>query len=222
VREEQDVLGNVREAVRILESSSRFASRMPGVGSNVAMALAGASGREGVAAIPGGLFEMKGAVKAPAPPEFGVSKHVATVLLGAHARRPSIRGCVNVAASAEFERAARAARCGIVPLPAEEERDAQAVASRVGRVPPKRRVDVLWQAGAFGVEPTAYVVGSSAVDAVRKALTLLGEESAAAARGREKTGGASPKARNPRGAPGAGAVTRPRGAPRRRAGKSSR
>lgn len=170
VKAEEQVLANVREAVRLLVAAPALAAALPSVGSNVAMALAGAADRAQVAAVPGGLFEAKGAVRAAAPPEFGVSRTVAEVLLGAHAADAAIRGCVNVRPTAAVRERARALRLRVAEIAAEEEGSREAVARRVRAA---GGADVLVQPGALGVEANAYVLGADAVDAARKALRLL-------------------------------------------------
>ncbi|MHB8584441.1 MAG: thiamine-phosphate synthase family protein [Thermoplasmatota archaeon] len=176
VRKEQDVLENVRAAVRILASSPEFASYLPSVGSNVAMALPSAKERSQVAAVPGGLFEFKGSVKAPAPPEFGVSKHVANVVLAVMQAGLPFAGCVNLAARPEVRGRAARSPGGVLEISAEDERDARSLGERIRAGIGRRRraaPRVLWQGGAFGVEPTAYVLGADALDAARHAVALV-------------------------------------------------
>ncbi|PSP67063.1 DNA-binding protein, partial [Halobacteriales archaeon QH_6_68_27] len=96
VREAERTLTSVRRGLRIVENTSGFAGLIPAVGSNLVEALPGAEGIEDVAAVPGRILDVKGSVAVPAGPEFGVSEHVASVLLAARAADSDARAALNV------------------------------------------------------------------------------------------------------------------------------
>ena len=96
VREAERTLASVRRGLRIVENTSGFAGLIPAVGSNLVEALPGAEGIEDVAAVPGRILDVKGSVAVPADPEFGVSEHVASVLLAARAAGSDARTALNV------------------------------------------------------------------------------------------------------------------------------
>ncbi|HEX2022977.1 MAG TPA: thiamine-phosphate synthase family protein [Candidatus Thermoplasmatota archaeon] len=152
----QAALADLRAALRILESTPALARLLPRVGTNVARAVPGARDVADVAAVPGQLFEMRGAVKVPAAPEMGVSRHVAEVLLAAMRADPTRLACVNLAPRPAL--LAAAARAG---LRVEE------VDPGIERAPasvrfPRGVPDLFHHGGAFGVEPQAYLVGPDA------------------------------------------------------------
>ena len=170
---ERSVLQNVREAARTLATTPNMAALVPNVGTNVGMALAGATDATAVAAIPGRIYTIGGRVEVPANPEFGASKHVATAILAAIAIDPETRGAVNIATDDDVLGAVR--NRGIDPLEFDadyENRSEQLEACFDHRSEVPR---VAYHRGAFGIEPTTYVFGSTALDAAQFVRGLASE-----------------------------------------------
>lgn len=168
---EQAALQDLRTAVRILEATPGLAALVPHVGTNVARAVPGATDPSGVAAIPGGLFETRGAVKAAAAPEFGVSRHVGRLLLAVHRQDPSRLACLNLTPSPSLLAAAAAEGWRVAQMPAELDRRPADL-----RLEPPAP-DLLHHAGAFGIEPQAYLFGADATrlaHAVRRLVERIG------------------------------------------------
>jgi len=168
VQAEREVLSNVRRAVRQFANAPDVTAHVPNVGTNVAMALPDAGDETDVAAVPGRVHAMRGRVNVPANPEFGASHHVATTLLTAMAADPTVRGAVNLATSDDL----------LTAIPAEM----TVRAFDAGYENRRERLDALFESGvpricyhegAFGIEPITYVFGTSAVDAVATATTLV-------------------------------------------------
>ena len=163
LRTAERVLASVRRGLRVLENTSGFAALIPAVGSNLVEAVPGAETIDDVAAVPGRLLEVKGRTTVPAEPEFGVSEHVAGLLLAARAAGSGARAAVNVRyepgllerLTAEYEAVEFDAEADL------EEAVAEAVASNPD-------AEVLYQAGGFGVEPVVYVLGPDAVAAAER------------------------------------------------------
>lgn len=164
---EQAALQDVRGALRILEATPEVARFLPHVGTNVARAIPGATDASGVAAVPGRLFEMRGVVKVPAPPEFGVSRHTAEVLLAAMRADPARLACLNLAPDARLLDAARRAGLRVDEVPPEVERAPSTLRF------PRGAPDVFHHAGAFGVEPQAYFLGPNAQELAMRVRDLV-------------------------------------------------
>ena len=160
---EQAALQDVRAAVRILEATPGLAAWLPHVGTNVARAVPTALDSAHVAAVPGGLVAVRGVVRAFAAPEFGVSRHVAEIVLAAHRADARILACLNLAPAPALLVAARAAGLRVAEVAPEIERAPRFT----GALP-----DVAHHAGAFGVEPQAYLVGPSAGELARRVQEL--------------------------------------------------
>lgn len=170
VIEDQQILADVREAVRLLTSEPRFAALIPHVGSNVALARPDARDLADVAAQAGGLLELQGAVRAPGEADFGASRHVGQVALAASAVDPDRRAALNVRSADDVVAAVAAMDLEALEVEATLERDHEALVDRLraeDRVP-----DVLYHRGAHGVEAITYLLAGSASEAARTACEL--------------------------------------------------
>ena len=156
VRTAERVLASVRRGVRTLENTSGFAGLIPAVGSNIVETLPDATGIEDVAGVPGRILDVKGRATVPGDPEFGVSEHVATVLLAARAGGSGARAALNIRYDAEI--ATRFAEAGL----ATAEFDAEASVETAVAETVTDDVDVVFQSGGFGIEPAAYLLGADA------------------------------------------------------------
>jgi len=160
------VRSSVRRGVRALENTSGVATHIPAVGSNLVEALPEATTIDGVAGVPGRILDIKGRATVPGDPEFGVSEHVASLLLAARAAGSEARAALNVRYDPETVEALEAAGYTTAAFDAEADVEA-AVTEAVAETP---GVDVLYQTGGFGIEPVCYVLGPDApavVEAVR-------------------------------------------------------
>jgi predicted fused transcriptional regulator/phosphomethylpyrimidine kinase/predicted transcriptional regulator len=173
LRERERVLASVRRGLRTLTNASGFAGLIPNVGANVAECTADAVTVDDVAAVPGRLVDVKGRAMVPGEPEFGVSEHVATVLLAAREAGVDVRGAVNLRYDPETV-AALGESGPTVEFDAERPtreavRDALADADR----PADADAVVCYQTGAVGVEPIVYVLAPTAAEAARVVRGLL-------------------------------------------------
>ncbi|MBP2251597.1 putative fused transcriptional regulator/phosphomethylpyrimidine kinase/putative transcriptional regulator [Halarchaeum solikamskense] len=161
LREREHVLADLRRGVKFLERASGFATLIPAVGSNLVECLPDAETPEDVAGVPGRIFDVMGRTTVPSDPEFGVSAHVATVLLAARDAGSDARAAINVAYSPDLIDSLAEAGYAPVEFPAESESDdtRSAVRDAVADAPDTR---ALYQTGGYGVEPIVYVLGDDA------------------------------------------------------------
>jgi len=169
VREAEEVLASVRRGVRILETTTGFPDLIPAVGSNLVAALPDADGIEDVAAVPGRILDLEGTTAIPADPEFGVSEHVAGVLLAARAAGSDAGATLNIRYDPEIVAALEEAGHTAVEFDAEADLD-EAIAAALASAP---GADVLYQSGGFGVEPVVYVLAADAPAAARAVRELV-------------------------------------------------
>ncbi|MFB6141622.1 MAG: thiamine-phosphate synthase family protein, partial [Halosimplex sp.] len=163
VRAAEQVLASVRRGVRILENTDGFPALIPAVGSNLVECLPDAEGIEDVAAVPGRILDLEGTTAVPADPEFGVSEHVASVLLAARAGGSDARAALNVRYDPEIIETLEAA--GHVAVAFDADADLEpAIDAALEEAPD---ADVLYQTGGFGVEPIVYVLAADAPTAAR-------------------------------------------------------
>jgi predicted fused transcriptional regulator/phosphomethylpyrimidine kinase len=100
---------------------------------------------------------MRGALKVPAPPEFGVSRHTADVLLAILRAAPDRLAVLNLAPDPALLDAARRAGLRVARVAPEFERAPASLAFGREGVP-----DVFHHEGAFGIEPQAYFTATGA------------------------------------------------------------
>ncbi|MEM3087434.1 MAG: thiamine-phosphate synthase family protein [Halobacteria archaeon] len=176
--EEERVLNSLRRGARLLERESAVVALLPHVGSNLAMALPGAGSRAEVAAFPGRINELRGAARPPGEPEFGASRHVAEVVLGAHRARPAVRAAMNVAARPEVLAAAKGLGWALEEFRADYEGRGDRIHALLKRR--KRAPDLLYHKGAHGIEPMAYLLGTDGEAVAKRAVELAGRVGAQA------------------------------------------
>jgi len=169
LRTAERTLTSVRRGVHILENASGFAALIPAVGSNLVESLPEAESVDDVAGVPGRILDVKGRATVPGAPEFGVSEHVAQVLLAARAAGSDRRAALNVAYDeAVLDRLTGRGQVAVAFDP--EEPVETAVGDTVTETPD---ADVLYQTGGFGIEPVVYVLAGDAAEAAAVVRNLL-------------------------------------------------
>jgi hypothetical protein len=172
LRTSERVRSSVSRGVRTLTTASGFASLIPNVGSNLVESLPDPEGIEDVAAVPGRIFDVKGQATVPGDPEFGVSEHVAGLLLSARAAGADVRAAVNVAYDADLVDRLEAAGYEAVEFDPEAPTDPVRAALECREV---GSTFVLYQTGGYGIEPNLYVLGPDAPTVARVVRDLLGQ-----------------------------------------------
>ncbi len=172
---------DVRAAVEKIEASPELLSYIAGVGTQVAMALPYASSKEHVAAVKGRIVKSSGRPKATGPVEFGVSDHMASIILTAMKYDPTVRASLNLHYVPELINAFRG--LGYMASSFSRQREPKEikmieggtlswgtkyVIEKLGKVP-----DAIFDTGEPGKEPMIRVLGKSATEAVKKALAAV-------------------------------------------------
>ena len=167
LRERERVLSSVRRGLRTLTNASGFAGLIPNVGANVAECLDDARTIDDVAAVPGRLVDVKGQAMVPGEPEFGVSEHVASVLLAARGAGSTARGAVNLRYAPETVETLAESYPTVEFDP--ERPTGEAVTEAVAAADLPTDSDggtlVCFQTGAVGIEPIIYVLAPTASEA---------------------------------------------------------
>ena len=163
VRAAEEVLSSLRRGVRILENTDDFSTMIPNVGSNLVECLPDATDIEDVAAVPGRILDLEGTTAIPADPEFGVSEHVASVLLAARDGGSDARAALNVRYDEDVVASLTDAEYTAVEFDADADLES-AIDDALDEAPD---ADVLYQTGGFGVEPIVYVLAADAPTAAR-------------------------------------------------------
>lgn len=171
----------VAEAVRVLESSRVFVSVMPEVSVNVAFALQGATSPEQVVAVPGRIVRVRGTARATLPPEFGVSRHMARILLLVRRRRPEFNAAVNIRYDRRMLQVLkglklRALQLGEYQTSGAEDPTVSALAAKLSSS--TFEFDVVADPGGKGVEPNLYIFGRDPAEVAKLAVRIAGRYSA--------------------------------------------
>ncbi len=169
LRRTERVLSDVRRGLRAIENASGFAGLIPAVGSNLVACTPDADGVEDVAGVPGRIFDVKGRAAIPGDPEFGVSEHVAGVLLAARAGGSEARAALNV----RYDDALLAELSGMGHVPVEFDGEAEIREAVREAVAAESDATVLYQTGAFGIEPIVYLLGPDAETVAEVARYLV-------------------------------------------------
>ena len=159
LREAGRVRASVRQGLRILENTGGFATLIPAVGSNLVESLPDAKRIEDVAAVPGRILDVGGQATVPGDPEFGVSQHVANVLLAARAAGSDARAALNIAYDENTVATLDASGLTVAEFDAEASLG-DGIGATLEATPD---ADVLYQTGAMGIEPICYILGPDAV-----------------------------------------------------------
>ena len=169
LRTSERVLSSLRRGLRILENASGFATLIPAVGANLVACTPDAADVDDVAGIPGRIFDVKGQTKVPSDPEFGVSEHVATVLLAARDHGADASAAINIRYDAKL--LAELTERGRVTAEFDESSDvASSVAAAIEDEP---EATVLYQTGGMGIEPLIYVLGTDAESVADTVRSLI-------------------------------------------------
>lgn len=171
---------NLKKAVEIIENCEEFAAFIPEVRSNIVMAKENAKDVKDVAGIPGRITTVHGKPKAFMEPEFGVSSHMARLVLSIMKHDPSKRSAINIKYDPKiieiceklglkisfYDRNdepedVRQVEGGTIPWGVE------AAIKKIGDVP-----DIIYHRGAWGKEPSISLVSTSAVDVAKMVVCI--------------------------------------------------
>lgn len=171
---------NIEMAIEVLEKSPEFADLVPEVRSNIVMAKEGAKETKDVAGVPGRITTVKGWPKSFMKPDFGVSSHMARLVLSMMKHDPQRRSALNIRYSEEIVDICRKLGLkvssynrhhepedvvnfegGTIPWGVEEAID------KLGDIP-----DVVYHTGGWGKEPMVCLTGPDALEVAKTAVCI--------------------------------------------------
>ena len=177
--EKYAVIDEIKRAVLHLKGS-RVGRLIPEVQSNLVMALADAQSVDDVAGIPGRIIRMEDTIATLADPEFGISAHVARIVLTAMKYDPEMRSTMNIRYSEEIIKVCEKAGFKVASFSRDEEPDevqeregsslvwgVSKVIEDCGYVP-----DMIYDTGGMGKEEMVRVLGKSAVEVAEKVVRI--------------------------------------------------
>jgi predicted fused transcriptional regulator/phosphomethylpyrimidine kinase/diadenosine tetraphosphate (Ap4A) HIT family hydrolase len=171
---------NLEKAVEILQNCPEFSEFIPEVRSNIVMAIENASDVKDVAGIPGRITTVHGKPKAFMEPEFGVSSHMARLVLSIMKHDPTKRSAMNIIYNSEIIEICRKLGLKISFYDRKDEPESvqrveggtipwgvEAAIKRIGGVP-----DIIYHKGAWGKEPSISLIGTNAVEVAKMAVCI--------------------------------------------------
>ncbi|MFH1447316.1 MAG: bifunctional hydroxymethylpyrimidine kinase/phosphomethylpyrimidine kinase [Candidatus Micrarchaeota archaeon] len=171
------VLCNTKAALTMLETHNEFTPFIPEIGTNIVCAISSAQTIHEVAGVVGRIRDAMGIPKSLGIVEFGASSHMARAVITAMSINPERCSAVNMAVVPKLDSACRKAGFSIGRFDRRYEPKGKRKsgsmewgilhAAKKGKVP-----DVVFDSGSIGKEPSAFVFGHDAIDAVTKSLKI--------------------------------------------------
>lgn len=166
-------LENVKEAVRMLKMMEGFANIIPEVGTNLGMAVESAESEKDVAAVDGRIVPTKEGIHAGCV-EFGVSSHVARLILAMMERDKGRRSAINVKYLPEIVEACKKLEMSIASFDRDKEpEDTRTMKWGVREASREFVPDVIFDLGAVGKEPMIRIFGNTTVDVAGKVKRIM-------------------------------------------------
>ncbi len=139
---------------------------MPAVGMNIACCLDGARSTAEVAAFPGKITIVDGKIRHHETPKFGASKHLSNMLIDSRVHDKSKAAILNILPGGDRDDIERIC----------EELDFNLAFAPKGELLPHQGIDVILDEGAFGWEPSLYILAHNPlelVDRMHRLISLL-------------------------------------------------
>ncbi|MAS57555.1 MAG: hypothetical protein CMA37_02995 [Euryarchaeota archaeon] len=164
-QEQSSLLKRLEWAVSRIDVN-RLKNRMPAVGMNIACCLETARSTAEVAAFPGKITIVDGKIRHHETPQFGASKHLANMLIDSRVYDKSKTAILNVQPGAEKEKIETIC----------EDLDLNLTFAPKGDLIPHQGIDIILDEGAFGWEPSLYILAHNPlelVDRMHRIISLL-------------------------------------------------
>ncbi|MFW9800947.1 MAG: thiamine-phosphate synthase family protein [Candidatus Thorarchaeota archaeon] len=172
------ILQDMQEALKLLEGAEGFPRVMPQVRANLVACDESARSLADVAAFPGRITVVGNRAKALTVPQFGASRHTATLLLWARGIWPRIRSCLGISGKDEVLQVAQ--RKGLLTIRLDEPAsNPDEISDAAGKATQGLDSDSstigIHVPGGVGIEPILYLFGPSATS-LSKTCISIGEE----------------------------------------------
>lgn len=172
--ERSSVIEEIKRAAKLLEDSSTFPQIMPEVSVNLVMAVKSPKGEMDIAAIPGRIVKVKGRARSLLAPEFGVSHHMARVLLAVQSKFPDVGATINVRFNDGVKRALQKSKSEYAVTSVSDREGPDPVLQSIQNLLPKlkKKPEAIVDAGGPGIEPMTYLFADTATNVARKAIQI--------------------------------------------------
>ena len=169
------VIGDMLEALKIIERSDTFEAIVPQVRANFVSCNALAETNKDVAGVPGRITIIDGRARALISPQFGASQHTASLLLEARRIWNRVHACICVSGRDDVVKFAEKSGFKIISIK-EPESSAEKIINALKTTRtvfgPRTKYPAIHVPGGIGVEPILYLFGPSARDVSERSLKL--------------------------------------------------
>lgn len=166
-------LETVKQAVRTLRAIEGFDTIIPEVGTNIGMAIEQATSAKDVAAVDGRIIRTKEGISAGCV-GFGVSDHVARLILAMMELDRGRRSAMNVNYSPEIIEACKALGMRVASFEREKEPADEKTMNWGVREASRAFVpEIIFDLGAVGKEPMVRIFGNTAVEVAEKVKRIV-------------------------------------------------
>ncbi len=164
---------NVRLAVGMLKTTAGFENLIPEVGTNIGMAINGATSEKDIAAVDGRISRTAEGIRAGCV-TFGASDHVARLILAMRTQRRTYRSAMNVRFRPEILDACRNLGMAVSSFErAQEPEEVKTMDWGVAAASKTFVPDVIFDRGAVGKEPMIRIFAETAVEVVEKVRSIV-------------------------------------------------
>ena len=161
-QEQSSLLKRLEWAVSRIDVN-RLKDLMPAVGMNIACCLDTARSTAEVAAFPGKISIVDGKLRHHETPKFGASKHLSNMLIDSRVYDKSKTAILNIQQGAEKEKIETIC----------EDLDLNLTFATKGDLVPHQGIDVILDEGAFGWEPSLYILAHNPLELVDRMHRLI-------------------------------------------------
>ena len=161
-QEQSSLLKRLEWAVSRIDVN-RLKDLMPAVGMNIACCLDTARSTAEVAAFPGKISIVDGKLRHHETPKFGASKHLSNMLIDSRVYDKSKTAILNIQQGAEKEKIETIC----------EDLDLNLTFATKGDLLPHQGIDVILDEGAFGWEPSLYILAHNPLELVDRMHRLI-------------------------------------------------
>lgn len=164
-QEQTSLLKRLEWAVSRIDVN-KLKNLMPAVGMNIACCLESARSPAEVAAFPGKITVVDGKIRHHETPKFGASKHLSSMLIDSRVYDKSKSAILNILPGGDKDNIERIC----------EELDLNLTFAPKGELVPHQGIDVILDEGAFGWEPSLYILAHNPlelVDRMHRIISLL-------------------------------------------------
>jgi len=168
------VIFELKNAVKLLEKSRDFAKIIPEVLTNIAYALPDAKSINDVAAFPSRICEVNGTPVASLDPEFGASKHLASVLLAVMQVRKNLRAAANIKYDEKVRQALLSLNLKFDFIVRRQEVMKEDITPILVKkvISQKPHLEVVIDPGGLFIEPATYVFAETPGKLVKKLISI--------------------------------------------------